>query len=348
MAHEIMTHDSFVSYNGQKAWHGLGNVIAGYPTLEEAWTNSGMDWMVEQFPLFARGENATFELNVADKIANVRTDINKVLGVVGTDYRVVQNKEHWDGFVVPYAEHTGAKIETTGTLRNGKIIWFLLKKGEVEYVKNDVINEYQLLASSHDGSLCTTIMSTPIRVVCNNTLSAAINGTKNVYKVRHHSNHGVKIDEIKRAMGLGSKFQEKFDEVMTNFVTLQMTETMMRQCLDERIFPKPIADIDPTLILTLPVEREKVPLRAETIRQDKVEKVMELVETGMGSDIPGVRGTAYGLYQAVTEFFDHHGRTRKEKGDTRSDEERKFESAVFGNAQKGKETALNAMLPLIQ
>lgn len=346
MAHEIYEHDSFVSYNGQVAWHGLGTVIAGYPTLEEAWANSGMDWEVQQFPASVLVDGQIMEID--GKMGNIRMDKKIPLGIVGTDYQVVQNKEHWDGFVVPYAEHTKSKIETTGTLRNGRVVWFLLKNGEVEYVKGDVIHEYFLLASSHDGSLCTTIMNTPIRVVCNNTLSAAINGTKNVYKVRHHSNHAVRIDEIKRAMGFGEKFQEKFDEVMQGFVKLQMTEYMMRECLDERIFPKPVSEIDPSLILTLPKEREKIPVRAENIRQEKIEKVMELTETGMGSDIPGVRGTAYGLYQAVTEFFDHYGRTRKEKGDSRSDEERKFESAMFGSSQTGKEKALNAMLPLIQ
>ena len=346
MAHEIDAHDVFVSYNGQNAWHGLGNVIAGYPTLEEAWANSGMNWVVNQFPIQADVNGKIISIN--DKFMNVRMDKEIPLGVVGSDYEIVQNSDHWNGFVVPYAEHTGSKIETTGTLRNGKIIWFLLKKGEVEYVPGDVINEYFLLSSSHDGSACTTIMSTPIRVVCNNTLSAAINGTKNAYKVRHFSNHSVKIEEIKRAMGFGEKFQEKFDQVMEGFVTLKMTEYMMREVLDERIFPKPISDFDPSLILTLPKQREKVPVRAETIRQGKIEKVMELVEDGMGTDIPGVRGTAYGLYNAVTEFYDHYGRTRRVEGDNRTDAERKFESNLFGISQVAKEKAMNAMLPLIQ
>lgn len=354
MAHEIYEHDSFVSYNGEVAWHGLGNVIAGYPTLEEAWANSGMNWEVRQFELEANIFGNI--VKAPDKFMNVRMNSDYFtnpkpipLGIVGSDYKVVQNKEHWDGFVVPYAQHTNSKIETTGTLRNGRMIWFLLKNGEVEYVKNDVIHEYFLLASSHDGSLCTTIMNTPIRVVCNNTLSAAINGCKNAYKVRHFANHQIKIEEIKKAMGFGTKFREKFDQVMESFVNLQMTSDQIHSVLDEKIFPKPIQEINPELILTMPMrEMEKIPLRTETMRQNRIEKVMELVETGMGTDIPGVRGTAYGLYQAVTEYYDHYGQTRKEKGDERSDNERKFESAMFGNALRGKEQAMNSMLSLIQ
>ena len=350
MAHEIMDHDTFVSYNDQQAWHGLGQVIAGYPTLEEAWKNSGMDWMIEQFPVQAAiplSDGIVDILELDEKFVNVRMDKRIPLGVVGNDYEVIQNEEHWKGFVVPYAEHTGSQIETTGTLRNGRVIWFLLKKGEVEYVKNDPITEYFLLASSHDGSLCTTIMNTPVRVVCNNTLTAAINGSKNAFKVRHHANHSVKIEEIKRAIGFGDKFMMKFDEVFAGLANLQMTATKQREILDEVIFPKKMAEIDPALILTLPKEREKVSLKGETIRQGKIDKVMELTEIGMGSDIPGVRGTGYGLYNAITEYYDHYGRSKKER-DGRSVEEQRFESNFFGQSQRAKEQALNAMLPLIQ
>lgn len=352
MSHEIYDNDSVVSYNGEQMWHGLGTVIDGYPTLEEAWKNSGMNWKVQQFPVQAEvidpeNEENNIIIELEDKFVNVRMDSKRPLGVVGADYEVIQNEDHWNGFVVPFAEHSQSKIETTGTLRNGKIIWFLLKKGTKEFIPGDSINEYFLLSSSHDGSLCTTIMSTPIRVVCNNTLTAAIGGTKNAYKIRHFKDHQIKVDEVKRALGMGDKFSQTFENVMAGLVNTQMNATQTRELLDDVIFPKPIANLDPSLIITLPKEREKVPVRTETMRQDKINKVMELVETGMGADIPGVRGTAYGLYNAVTEYFDHYGRLRKTKGDVRSEEEMRFESNMFGSSQKAKEESLNALLNAI-
>lgn len=347
MSHEIMNNDTVVSYNNTKMWHNLGNVIEGYVSLDEAWEKSGMDWAVAQFPVQADvyGEIVTLD----NRMVNVRIDQKDgepliiPLGVVGNDYQVVQNKEHWDDFIVPFAEFSNSRIETTGTLRNGKLIWFLLKMGEVEYIKNDVIDEYFLLSSSHDGTSCTTVMSTPIRVVCNNTLTAAINGAQNAYKVRHHKNHNQKMNEIKNALGMGEAYREKFDEAMQGFVALQMTEGMMRGFLEEKVFPK--KEIDPNLLLTLPKAPEKVPVRAETIRQDNIKSVMQLVENGMGADIPGVRGTAYGLYNAVVEYYDHHSRMRRT--DNRTEDEIRFESNIWGTSQKAKEKVMGEMLTLL-
>ncbi|RZK35670.1 MAG: alpha/beta hydrolase, partial [Pedobacter sp.] len=88
----------------EKAWHSLGTIIEAYPTTAEALQFAGLNYTVEKRPLFTL-DNVNFDLlnALADGIepavpvpnyyANVRTDTEEVLGVVGKDYQIVQNIE---------------------------------------------------------------------------------------------------------------------------------------------------------------------------------------------------------------------------------------------------------------
>ena len=60
-------------------------------------------------------------------------------------------------------------------------------------------------------------------------------------------------------------------------------------------------------------EEAKRTTRTENIRAE----ILALTETGIGTAIPGVRGTAWGLYNAVTEYVDHERSTERDNAGAR-------------------------------
>ena len=105
MAHQINFNEqtgqhSFFSVK-EKAWHGLGQIVQGYPTSKEALTLAGLDYTVEKRPIFTydtenhRANEDTDikipEIEVPGYSATIRTDTDQVLGLVGKDYKIVQN-----------------------------------------------------------------------------------------------------------------------------------------------------------------------------------------------------------------------------------------------------------------
>jgi phage/plasmid-like protein (TIGR03299 family) len=141
MAHNINFNErtgrySFFSVQ-QKAWHGLGQIVEQYPTSEEAIKHAGLDYEVVKSPLFTKGsgiietangiEIGSSELEVPNYFANIRTDNNAVLGVVGKDYHIVQNREAFNFFDAIVGGGEGILYETAGALGNGERIFITAK-----------------------------------------------------------------------------------------------------------------------------------------------------------------------------------------------------------------------------
>ena len=128
MAHEIEQHDGVVLHR-EKAWHGLGTIVENAPTPTEALQIARLDWSVEQWPLAAQRPDGGY-LPIKTSVANVRSDVGHVLGIVGDGYQPIQNRDLAE-FCTALAEQDDVvKIESAGSIRNGAKVWFLLK-GEI-------------------------------------------------------------------------------------------------------------------------------------------------------------------------------------------------------------------------
>lgn len=138
----------------QKAWHGLGQIVADYPTSAEAIKHAGLDYEVVKSPLITKGsgifqtadgiEIGNTELEVPNYFANIRTDTNTVLGVVGKDYHIVQNRDAFDFFDAIVGGGEGIMYETAGALGNGERIFITAKLPDYIRVGNgdDVTEKY--------------------------------------------------------------------------------------------------------------------------------------------------------------------------------------------------------------
>ena len=214
MSHEMYENDSAV-YAGQAAWHGLGTVVEESLSPREALAVSGLDWNVEKSAYISapvRGGLAVCK----DRVATIREDTNEILGIVSPNYQIVQNKELFD---IAYELGGEVKVDTAGSLKNGRQVYVLLKGDTFDATKKgDEVTEYLALLNSFDGSLGLGALPTSIRIVCANTLSMALSsGRGNMFRVRHY----------------GDNMMEKLDALREALVRYRETGTLFRETVTQ-------------------------------------------------------------------------------------------------------------------
>lgn len=203
--------NAFVSFQAP-AWHGLGEVFNEPLTTQQALQRGGLDYSVLKLPnihCLPNGEEIISE----DSFFTVRTDVNKVLGSrLGKDYEVLQNIEALN--VVDEILQSGtASIETAGAINEGRKAFICLKiNRDIIVGDSDMVKQYVLIATSHDGSLSITALPTNIRVVCNNTLSAALSKASGGIKIRHTSRAADRLQEAAKVLKLISRNTEENTE----------------------------------------------------------------------------------------------------------------------------------------
>lgn len=204
MAHRV----SSMAYVGKTPWHGLGSALPSGQPIEVWADKAGMNWQIKEAPVRfivpylsnGRGEltelgrndlekggeivtpiNVGSEVNLQslvtfdDQKVLYRSDSNLPLSMVSGRYKIVQPMEVLE-FYRDLTEQFGFELETAGVLKQGRKFWALARTGQSSVLAgNDVVNGYVLLATSCDGSLVTVVTPTTVRVVCNNTLSVAVN-----------------------------------------------------------------------------------------------------------------------------------------------------------------------------
>lgn len=305
--------------NGIKFYPGVKD-LRGCKTTGEAIVQSGLNWDAHFEPI-----QTASGVTVPDKKAVVKAD-GTPLGIVGDTYHIFQNQEMWNFIEAFRQTYPSTTFHASGELRQGKKVWVALKNGETEVLNGDPYTEYFLFVNSFDGTYNVRILFTPVRIVCNNMINAAVSQGSNYFSLRHTHTIDERIKDVKIALQVKTRY---LDALYTNLKYLskkELKEKEMKEILETRIF-----DVN-----------DKLKERAKKTRQEKVQKVLELVETGKGSDIPGVRGTAYGLYQAITEWCDHYQKTRQGKVN-QSLEEKEFERITF-RSENFKTKALYSLL----
>lgn len=308
-------------YQGETPWHGLGKKIEKAATAAEAIEAAGLNWAVSK--------QAIQVINgpvIAGKYATVRQDTGAALGVVGDVYRVLQNKEAFSFFdaVVGSKE---AIYHTAGALGEGEIIWILAKLDGVIQVKgHDITEKFLLLTNRHDGAGSVRIMFTPIRVVCQNTLNLALaDGSEFQAKLKHCSTMGMKVNEVRDALGIVNQKFAFFETAAQKLATVDLTREAFNSYLQNvGIMPKDLASLQG---------------RSKTLAENAIQEVTQMFEHGRGNDMPGVKGTLWAAFNGVTEYVDY-ARTSRGGVDSRA------KSLLFGSGAALKQKAWDEALAL--
>lgn len=224
-------------------WHKLGKVTDGVLTANDALIQAELDWKVELKDMFYDTESLMGDYSktkVPDKFAVVRDSDNSCLGVVGRKYTPVQNRDAFT-FMDNIVDSGEAKYETAGSLYDGRHIWILMNLSNVEgieQVDGDEIVPYVLLTNSHDGSSALKVITTPVRVVCSNTLRLALNSARQSFTVRHTSGISNKVDYARDALGIVVKYYSEFQKEVEKMIDTQVSDDKFMEIV-ARVFPKP-------------------------------------------------------------------------------------------------------------
>lgn len=309
MAHELES----MFYINETPWHGLGRRLLEVPTIEEAIAASGLDWTVSTQGLYlADGTQAPSK-------AVVRESDNSILGVVGPNYTPLQNIDAFK-FFNPFLESGMATLETAGALRGGKRVWILAKinKDPMDIGHGDLVNKFVLLAHGHDGLMSVRTGFTPIRVVCNNTLSMAVsNNNSQLIRIKHTKNIKENLANVADIMNLAN---QQFEATAEQYRKLASTEINTKD-LEEFV----------KLVFVGPKYKE-LELAGKTPARDVMPNVIRLFEEGRGSDLKSAKGTYWGAYNALNEYLGY------ERG---SDKGARLDKMWFGDSATLNRKALD-------
>ena len=328
MAHEIETRDGRASmfYVDEPPWHGLGTQLSKPATAEEAIRFAHMGWEVKKVPLFAHEGN--IGMRVESSYAIVRSDRwgrieCPVFGIVRETYTPLQNVDAF-AFFDPIVGKKAAIYHTAGVLGNGERIWILAKLPNHIVVKGeDVAEKYLLLSNSHDGQSSVQVKFTPIRVVCQNTLTMALSQGRTI-RVSHTKEMPNRLNQARKLLGIIDKQYDDIGLTFQKMANVQINTGHLGEYLT-RVFPDP-------------VDEENRAGRKRAMQNRSLAE--HFFDQGKGNRVPGVCGTLWAAYNGITELVDH----RK----TKQDDDRRLESIWFGDGYLVKARAYRIATEMLQ
>jgi phage/plasmid-like protein (TIGR03299 family) len=335
MAHNINYNSKTGNYSffsvKEKAWHGLGQIVEQYPTSGEAIKHAGLDYEVAKSPLYTKCssfinttngiEMGSNELVVPDSFATIRTDNNTVLGVVGKDYQIVQNREAFSFFDAIVGGSDGILYETAGALGQGERIFITAKLPGYIRVGNgdDVTQKYIFLTTSHDGSGSITAAFTPIRIVCQNTLNASLRSMSNVVRIRHTSGAKQRLDDAHKVMGLADTLSTQLEGIFNNWAKVKVTDNEVKKMIQLALCPNKE---------TLDLIKKGAEDEISTVFKNTVKDAFAYAMVSDTQQMETTKGTLFGVYNAVTGYYQN---VRSYK-----DSEAKLQSIVMGGTAQLK------------
>lgn len=314
----------------QKAWHGLGQVVQDYPTSAEALKFAGLDYEVVKQDIYTTSYNSDGQAMDSNKrikthCSTMRPDTGDVLGIVGTDYEIVQNVDAF-AFFDSIVGGEGIQYETAGALGKGERIFITAKlPGYIKVGNDDLIDQYLFLTTSHDGYGSITAAFTPVRIVCNNTLNAALRNHSNAIKIRHTANAKDRLEQAHKVMGISNQLSAELEAIFNQWVKVRVTDTELKSLIQLAMVPNKevLQNIQSGKLDEL-----------STCFNNMCSDVLEYAMASPTQQTATTEGTLFGAYNSITGYFQN---VRSYKN-----EEAKLKSLLYGGtAQLRTQKAFN-------
>ncbi len=313
MSHEVEMIDGVaqMAYAGEKPWHGLGTEVSNDLAPEQMMEKAGLNWRVIEVPSFINFNDR--EMPTGQKCLVRETD-GKILTTVGKGWNPVQNSEAFK-FFNEYVLAGDMEMHTAGSLKGGKNVFVLAKVKESFSINgDDQVDNYLLFSNPHEYGKAIDVRMTPVRVVCNNTLTFSLNSSSvNSIKLNHRSLFDP--DMVKQQMGLASEKFAKYKEMAEYLSSKKFSVDNLIKYYNE-VFPY--------------THRKAASVETVKDLSKNGRAAYDLLETQPGSNY--AEGTWWQALNSVTYLTDHRmGRN----ADSR------MQSAWFGINQSRKVKAVN-------
>lgn len=309
-----------IAYAGETPWHGLGFPVAANLSAAEMRKAAKQDYHVSKRPMYVKvgdeyiADKKTFQL--------VRDSDNAFLSAVGTGYRPVQTEQVFD-FFHDFVKSAKMRMETAGSLWEGRYVWALARINNSDYVigKKDEMRNYLLLCSPFEHGKALIMQYTSVRVVCWNTLTMAVGqslkGRAHAFRMPHTKDFAVEKETAKKVLGLVTEQSKEFEQAAKLLAKKRVTD----------------AEADKFFLRVLGVDKgelkegERAPMLMPKFKAAR--------ELSPGAQLPSSKGTWWGAVNAVTWTIDH------EVGKSRSTA---LKNAWLGNHADTKRRALEMAL----
>ena len=339
MSHELWDRDNLVLFK-QPAWHKIGVVVDKAPSPLEALHIAKADFEIEQVSMNAQQTRLllgpdndpveeTRDLDLSPWVANVRSDTGEVFAVVGKGYGVVQNRDLVN-LIYAAAGNEEVTVESAGTLRNGREVFFLCHLNTFSLGTMDRVHQYALVCNTHDATARLKVLPTDIRVVCANTKTWATSTAKRAgygIAIKHSANIMERLGEVQGALrGVTTAARAQAEEAVA------LSERTMGAAEVKAFFLGVYQKLYGTV--------EENP----TARGPKAKRTraIEMVSQWFGnlnreaSEL-GHKPTAWLAANAVSRWVDHQRPTRTDR----------TYSNLLGTAAAAKDTAYDAAMALL-
>jgi phage/plasmid-like protein (TIGR03299 family) len=309
-----------IAYYGEVPWHGLGTPVPKGVMAADMIRAAGLDWGVELRPargakqINSKGEYSRYEVI---RMPRERTEeVEVLLGVVSRRYQPLQNVEAFE-FFDPLIGEKKAYFETAGALGQGDRIWVMARMPDaMQIVPGDECLKYLLLSNTHTGEGSVIAKFTSVRVVCQNTLMMAMEDGQKAYRVRHSKMMQFRLDELAEFLAITQKVFLQAEECFRSLAKIKMVGDRLDSYF-EAVFPRSEAQ------------------KKKGLKPDRWSFLKDIFEGQPDLQLPRVRGTLWGAYNAVTCFEDYKQPQQEELQDQR------LERTWFGGGADIKLRALD-------
>jgi phage/plasmid-like protein (TIGR03299 family) len=306
----------------EDAWHKLGQRVAGAVNWQEAMKLAQLDWTVSKHQLELNGD-------LVPAWAIVRDNDKAFFGTVGEGFTIKQNWECFEFVDDLLQANGGSHYDSAGALGNGATIWCSVRIPGADFtvVEGDKHESYLMFTTAHDGSMAHTAAISSVRVVCQNTLQSALSSNTGILRIRHTKNADLRFQDAKKTMEGVVMNAQALQSKLKSLAERKMTRDSMISIMD-RLFPKP-----------------KEENQNSTRRENVIADILSLYESNDKNAVPSIRGTAYNLLNAVTEYTDHYRGVRfTDARQHQGIDEIRAENAVVGSGEMLKSKALEVIL----
>jgi phage/plasmid-like protein (TIGR03299 family) len=315
MAHELEIQkngEANMAFVGETPWHGLGKRVPNDVSPQQMLKAANLDWTVSKKQLFFNSDGGPGPTTAQ---ALVRSTDNKVLTVVSDNWNPVQNLEAFE-FFNDFVHAGDMEMHTAGSLKGGKMVWAMAQiKDSFTLFGGDKVEGYLLFSNPHEFGRSIDVRFTPVRVVCNNTLTLALGSTaKHAVKINHRAVFNG--DQVKETLGIAKDQLSHYKEQAQFLGQKKYNKETIVEYFN-RVFPSMSKDEMKRANTAFPISRQ-------------AEEAMAIVHTQPGANF--AEGSWWQAFNAVTYMTDHKmGRSRDSR----------LTSAWYGLNRVKKERALD-------
>lgn len=312
-----MSEEGFATSTLPRPWAEISNSVPKLLTVAQAMEAGGLNWTVSRRPLVTGDDDA---LKVPEHYATVRDDTKDVLGVVGKQYTLIQNRDAFSFFDFALGENA-ATIESVGVIGKGERVFAVARIPDiVEIAPGDPVEHFILLVTSHDGSSSLQAVFTPTRLLCQNMLAATLKTAKQSVRLKHTKNVSESIKVAHTVLYQERLYWQRIQGAFKYMAGRDADSDRLKEVLEE-MFPSRVDS-----------ETQQEYVAAQT--QESRERVEALFDgEALGADKAG--HTDWGIYNAITYYIDHE---RNNRVGTR------WESSIWGTGKAMRQKAFDILV----